>query len=198
MPVRLFVGNLPYDVSEAEVREFFSVVAPPQQVFLPVDRDTGRPRGFAFVEFGEAEHGEQAIARLNNQPLKGRTISVSEARARDSRGPGGPPPGGRPPMRPPGGPGGPPRGDRPFRPSFGGPPPPAPGGRDFDEEQRRRRTAKPTQARNQTRQEKERGPIPIRGGGRLYSVDDDDQYEGEDVQFDNFATSEPDEDEGKE
>jgi hypothetical protein len=101
-------------------------------------------------------------------------------------------------MRPPGGPGGPPRGDRPFRPSFGGPPPPAPGGRDFDEEQRRRRTAKPTQARNQTRQEKERGPIPIRGGGRLYSVDDDDQYEGEDVQFDNFATSEPDEDEGKE
>lgn len=212
MPVRLFVGNLPYEASEADVREHFSAVAPPLQVFLPVDRETGRPRGFAFVEFADRSHAEEAITRFNNQPLKGRSISVSEARARESRPPGaGPggggfsrPPGGggfgpRPGGPPPGGPGGPGGPPRPFRPapSFGGGPPGAGGPRrDFDavEEPRRRRARPPAgSSKTQVRQEKAKGPIPIRGGGRVYSVDEEETFVSEeDGAFDNFATGRQD------
>ncbi|MFN8058887.1 MAG: hypothetical protein U0Q12_06945 [Vicinamibacterales bacterium] len=213
MPVRLFVGNLPYDATEADVRDFFATVAAPVQVFLPIDRETGRPRGFAFVEFAERADAETAIERFNSQAFKGRTISVSEARARESRPPGvggassygsrppgamggrpmGGPPSGRPPM---GSPSGAPRSDRPFRsgPPFGAPPPD--GG--FDEGRRRRGPKPPTAAARTNRQEKERGPIPIRGGGRFYSVDDDDQASGDEAGFDNFATSEPPDDSEKE
>lgn len=210
MPVRLFVGNLPYEASEADVREHFSSVAPPLQVFLPIDRETGRPRGFAFVEYADRAHAEEAISRFNNQPLKGRAISVSEARARESRPPGagpaggfsrppgpggfGPRPGG-PPMG--GGPGGPPRPFRPSSPGFGGGPP-APGGprRDFDavEEPRRRRARPPAgSTKAPTRQEKAKGPIPIRGGGRVYSVDEEETFVGgeEETVFDDIATARP-------
>ena len=94
MAVRLFVGNLSYSTSEADLRTFFGTVAPPTQVVLPVDRETGRPRGFAFVEFADRTHAEQAIQRFNGQMLNGRPIAVSEARAREDRGPSGPRPGG--------------------------------------------------------------------------------------------------------
>ena len=53
MPVRLFVGNLPYDATEAEVKEFFSAAGTVSYVHLPVDRETNRPRGFAFVEYAD-------------------------------------------------------------------------------------------------------------------------------------------------
>ncbi len=101
MAVRLFVGNLAYTTTEADLRAHFGAVAPPSQVVLPVDRETGRPRGFAFVEFMDRAHAEQAIQQFNGQMFAGRPLAVSEARAREDRGPGGPPR--------PGGFGGPPR-----------------------------------------------------------------------------------------
>src|SRR5207247_10790127 len=103
----------------ADLRGYFGAVAPPSQVVVPVDRETGRPRGFAFVEFTDRTHAEQAIQRFNGQLFNGRPLAVSEARAREDRGPGGPPrpggfsgprPGGFSP-RPPGSFGG---GPRPF------------------------------------------------------------------------------------
>src|SRR6516165_5194006 len=108
MSVRLFVGNLPYDATEEEIRQHFSVVGNLSYVSIPLDRETGRKRGFAFVEFADAEQAQAAIQQFNNQPFKGRPLAVNEARAREA----GPRPGG--------GGGG-------FRPSFG-PRPPAPGG----------------------------------------------------------------------
>jgi cold-inducible RNA-binding protein len=85
MPVRLFVGNLPYDTTEAEIREHFSAVGSPSYLYLPTDRESGRPRGFAFVEFDNQAQAEEAIRRFNNQPFKGRPLAVNEARAREDR-----------------------------------------------------------------------------------------------------------------
>ncbi|HJQ23099.1 MAG TPA: hypothetical protein VKA60_04225 [Blastocatellia bacterium] len=85
MSVRLFVGNLPYDTTEAELREHFSAVGPLTYVRLAMDRESGRPRGFAFVEFNERSQAEEAARRFNNHSFKGRTITVNEARARDDR-----------------------------------------------------------------------------------------------------------------
>lgn len=87
MPVRLFVGNLPYDATEAELREHFSAVGALSYVHLPTDRESGRLRGFAFVEFHDQAHAEEAIRLLNNQPFKSRPLAVNEARAREN-GPG--------------------------------------------------------------------------------------------------------------
>ena len=107
MSVRLFIGNLPYAANEAELREHLSGVGAPTQVVLPVDRETGRPRGFAFVDYADRGVAEEAIRRFNQQPFKGRPLAVSEARPREERGPGGPPrPGGFSGPRP----GGPPPG----------------------------------------------------------------------------------------
>jgi cold-inducible RNA-binding protein len=84
MPVRLFVGNLPYETTEAEIREHFSAVASPSYVYLPTDRESGRPRGFAFVEFENQTQADEAIRRFNNQLFKGRPLAVNEARAREN------------------------------------------------------------------------------------------------------------------
>lgn len=198
MSVRLFIGNLPYSATEADLRALFADVAEPQQVVLPTDRETGRPRGFAFVDFAEREHAEQVITRYNGQPYKGRPLAVSEARAREDR-PSGPRPGGyggggygggpRP-----GGYGGPPSGG--FggpRPGGGGPPRPfaprdpggmpPPGG-----ETRRARGPAKGPARKQT-YEKPRGPIKQRPVSRLY--DDDEDLEST-VEFDDPAASRQD------
>ncbi len=112
MAVRLFVGNMPYGATEADLRTHFAAVGAPSQVVIPVDRETGRPRGFAFVEFLDRAIAEQAVERFNQQPFMGRSLSVSEARPREPGGfrPSGGPPGG-------GGGGG-----------FGGPRPPMGGG----------------------------------------------------------------------
>ena len=79
MAVRLFVGNMPYGATEADLRTHFGAVGDPSQVVIPVDRNTGRPRGFAFVEYQDKALAEQAIAKFNQQPFMGRTLSVSEA-----------------------------------------------------------------------------------------------------------------------
>jgi RNA recognition motif-containing protein len=113
--VRLFVGNMPYGATEADLRAHFATVGEHSQVVIPVDRDTGRPRGFAFVEYAERPLAEAAVNKFNQQPFMGRALSVSEARPREERtgGPGcfsGPRPGGGfSGPRPGGGFGGPPR-----------------------------------------------------------------------------------------
>src|SRR5215467_6515946 len=101
---------MPYAATEADLRSHFATVGNPSQVVIPVDRDTGRPRGFAFVEYIDRGLAEQAIQRFNQQPFMGRSLSVSEARPREDRPAGGG-------FRPSGGGGG-----------FGGPRPPAGGG----------------------------------------------------------------------
>jgi RNA recognition motif-containing protein len=184
----LFVGNLSYSTTEAELRTYFGGVAPPSQVVLPVDRETGRPRGFAFVEYMDRAHAEQAIQRFNGQVFNGRPLAVSEARAREDRGPAGPRPGG-----PPGGPR--PGGFAP-RPSFGGPPrpfdptgaPAAPRNRNFgpDAKPQRGGAAKGKKREN----ERPRGPIPLKNTGRSFNLDD----EGPDEvlpDIDDIATSKP-------
>ena len=84
MAVRLFVGNLPYDVTEAELRAHFAAIGPLAYLSLATDRDTGKPRGFAFVEFSARADAEDAIRRLHNQAFKGRPLAVNEARPRDA------------------------------------------------------------------------------------------------------------------
>jgi cold-inducible RNA-binding protein len=89
MSVRLFVGNLSYQATEAEVREHFSAVGPLVFLHLPTDRDSGWPRGRAFVEFHDPAHAEEAIRRFHTQPFQGRPLVVNHARAREP-GPGVP------------------------------------------------------------------------------------------------------------
>ena len=186
MAVRLFVGNLSYSTTEADLRTYFGSVAPPSHVVLPVDRETGRPRGFAFVEFLDRAQAEQAIQKFHGQVFNGRPLSVSEARAREDRGPGAPRPGGPPGPRP-GGFGGP----RP--PSFGrfdsgAPGAPAPArNRNFGPD------AKPQRGNQKMKKkddQKPRGPIPVKSGSRSYSLDDDSP-EVALPDFDDFATSKP-------
>src|SRR5882672_3189527 len=83
MSIRLYVGNLPLSVTEEELREHFSTVGPLSYLSVPTDRETGKRRGFAFVEFKERAQADEAIRRFNNQSFKGRPLSVSEARARN-------------------------------------------------------------------------------------------------------------------
>jgi cold-inducible RNA-binding protein len=90
MGTRLYVGNLSYNVTEPELREAFgeegrNVV----EVKVVMDRETGRPRGFAFVEMGSPEEASAVIETLNGRSLQGRAISVSEARERTPRAGGG-------------------------------------------------------------------------------------------------------------
>ena len=86
MAVRLFVGNLSYSTTEADLRTYFGAVAPPSQVVLPVDRETGRPRGFAFVEYHRPRTrraGDSAVQRSGVQRPAAR--GQRGARARGSR-----------------------------------------------------------------------------------------------------------------
>src|SRR5262247_3984345 len=83
MGIRLYVGNLPFNVTEDELREHFSTIGTLSYLSIPIDRETGKQRGFAFVEFKDRAQAEEAIRRFNNQSFKGRSLSVSEARARN-------------------------------------------------------------------------------------------------------------------
>ena len=188
MSVRLFVGNLPYDTTESDLKEFFAPVGPLSTVIIPVDRETGKRRGFAFVEFSDPAQAAEASRQLNNQPFKGRNITINEARARESRPDSGP--GARPggPMRPTFGP-------RPARPGFS--PRPSVGSSDFSPDplenersaraERRNRSfgadAKPARKRKPSYGNKggemgsKKGPIPVRGGGQIFGGYDDDDYD---------------------
>jgi RNA recognition motif-containing protein len=195
----LFVGNLSYDATEAELRELFAGVGQPTRIMVPVDRDTGRPRGFAFVEFPERAVAEEAIRRFNSQVFKGRPLAVSEARPREEGGPRpggmgprpGPGAGGFAPRPAPGGFGGPPR---PFRPLDGGGPP-APGAsreRNFGPPAPPKGKRGGPAKRQQYKERGPKGPIRERVTGRFYAVDDEDDVVtpgAEDIGFENFATS---------
>jgi cold-inducible RNA-binding protein len=202
LPVRLFIGNLPYSATEADLRAHFSAIAEPTHVVMPVDRETGRPRGFAFVEFAERPVAEQVIQRFNSQPFQGRNLAVSEARAREDRPPGARPPGGGFGGPRPGGGGGgggfggprPPGGGGFGGPRPGGPggPPSGPGGAGRDRSANFGPPAPPRRLRGKKGQQQEhkpRGPIKERTGGRIYDVDDleDDSA----VEFDDVASSQP-------
>jgi RNA recognition motif-containing protein len=182
----LFVGNLPYQATEEDLRTHFAQVGAPTQIVRPLDRETGRARGFAFVEYAERANAEEAIKKFDGQLFMGRPLAVSEARAREDRGPGGPP-------RPSGGFGGP-------RPGgfggggggysggggggFGGPRPggysggggfsggpTAPGGarqKDFGPPAPPKDKKKPFKKN----EDKPRGPIPTKFTGRTFGLDD--------------------------
>lgn len=86
---RLYVGNLSFDSTESEIEEAFSAFGTVTSVKVITDRDTGRPRGFAFVEMGSAEEAQSAIQAMDGTQLHGRSLRVSVARPRESRGGGG-------------------------------------------------------------------------------------------------------------
>ena len=81
----IFVGNLNFNTGEDELRQMFEQYGPVDRVSIMTDRDTGRSRGFGFVEMTNAEDGEKAIAALNGSQLGGRTLNVNEARPKAER-----------------------------------------------------------------------------------------------------------------
>ena len=170
---------------------------------MPVDRETGRPRGFAFVEFAERDVAEKVIDKFNAQPFQGRNLAVSEARAREDRPPGvrppssgfgGPRPGGSGGFGGPrpsgGGFGGPRPGGGGFSGGggFGGGMPSGPGGRDRSANFGPPAPPKRLRGGKKTSQQehKPRGPIKERSDGRIYAVDD--LEDGEAIDFDDIAT----------
>ncbi len=192
MPVRLFVGNLPYEMTEPDLREFFSSVGPLSNVIIPVDRETGKRRGFAFVEFSDPAQAAEASRRLNNQPFKGRNITINEARARESRPDSGSGPRPASSMRPAGIGGAP----RPFtpRPSFNNTEfqNPLENGKSGRGERRSRNfgpDAKPARKRKTSYGSKggemgwKKGPIRERTSGRVFGGDDDDGYDDESLDY---------------
>lgn len=204
-PVRLFIGNLPYQATEDDLRTHFAQVGDPTQIVRPLDRETGRARGFAFVEYAERAVAEAAIKQFDGQLFMGRPLAVSEARAREDRGPGGPPrpSGGFGGPRPggPGGYGGPPRPGGPGGGGYGGPPRPGggfggprpggfgaprPGGPGEGSATGRERNFGPPappkgkkgKAGFQQKERGPKGPIPTKFTGRMYDLDEVDKTEG--------------------
>jgi len=214
MSVRLFIGNLPYSATEAELREHLSSVGEPSSVVLPVDRETGRPRGFAFVDYADRAVAEEAIRKFDQALFKGRGLAVSEARPREERGPGGPRPGGPGGPRP-GGfggprPGGPGAGgfSRPpgaagggFAPRPGGFSGPRPGGSSDVPAGRSKNfgpDAPPKHKRKSAKErDKPRGPIKQRPISSLYDADEDWRAVDapDEVEIDNIATHKDPDDE---
>jgi len=80
--VKIYVGNLSFDVTEDDLRAAFEPFGPVESVSLAKDKATGKPRGFAFVEMPDPASAGSAIAGLNGKELRGRAVTVSEARAR--------------------------------------------------------------------------------------------------------------------
>ena len=89
MSARLYVGNLPYSVGENELRRLFSQAGTVESVTLPLDRETGRPRGFGFVQMAEQGEADNAIQTFNGYKLEGRQLRVNIAQEREMRGGGG-------------------------------------------------------------------------------------------------------------
>jgi RNA recognition motif-containing protein len=85
----IFVGNLSFNTAEDELRQLFEPFGQVDRVSIMTDRDTGRSRGFGFVEMASNEDGEKAIASLNGSQVGGRTINVNEARPKTERSGGG-------------------------------------------------------------------------------------------------------------
>ena len=89
MGKKLYVGNLPYDTAETQLQDLFAQAGTVDTVSVVRDRETGRARGFAFVEMGSDEEAQQAINQLNSYELGGRALTVNEARPKTEGGGGG-------------------------------------------------------------------------------------------------------------
>ncbi len=85
MPSKLFVGGIPFRMTEDELRDAFSQAGEVTSVYIPMDRQTGRPRGFAFVEMTDDAQAEAAIAMYDGKDLGGRTVAVNKARPMEDR-----------------------------------------------------------------------------------------------------------------
>jgi RNA recognition motif-containing protein len=154
-------------VTEAELRELFGSVGAPSDVRLPTDRETGKPRGFAFVEFSERAQAEEAITRFNQQLFKGRPLAVSEARPRGEA----PPPRSAPPPR---------LGWSQEAPAAGDASRPTPK-RQFGPDAPPRGRRRP-ESRAPKTEKRPKTTVRERGGARRFiSPDLDDDFEGEDV-----------------
>ncbi len=114
---KVFVGNLDFRTTQAELTQLFSAAGTVVDAFLPTDRVTGKPRGFAFVEFSSEAQAAEAIRQFNQHEMNGRKLNVNAAEARPSRPGGGGGGGGGRPYSPGGGGGGGGFG------GYGGPPP---------------------------------------------------------------------------
>ena len=89
MSMKLYVGNLNFKTSGEDLQELFGQVGTVESASVVMDRDTGRSRGFGFVEMATAEEGAKAIEQFNGKVFNGRNLSVNEARPREDHGGGG-------------------------------------------------------------------------------------------------------------
>ncbi len=89
MTKKLYVGNMSYDTTQEQIRELFSQAGEVTDVSLITDRETGRPKGFGFVEMATDEGAQEAIKRFNGYTLGNRNLTVNEARPREERSGGG-------------------------------------------------------------------------------------------------------------
>ncbi len=87
MNTKMYVGNLPFSASDADLRDLFSTYGAVTDVHLPMDRESGRPRGFAFVSMDTPEAMNAAIQGLHGQEWQGRALTINEARPREERRP---------------------------------------------------------------------------------------------------------------
>lgn len=90
MSKRIYVGNLPYSITPDDLRQLFEQHGSVDDVTVISDRETGRSKGFGFVEMADASEADTAISALNGHEHDGRALTVNEAKPRASRGPGGP------------------------------------------------------------------------------------------------------------
>jgi RNA recognition motif-containing protein len=89
MSMKLYVGNLSFQTSSEDLQQLFSAAGTVESASVVEDRDTGRSRGFGFVEMSSKEEGEAAIAQFNGKEVNGRELNVNEAKPRENRGGGG-------------------------------------------------------------------------------------------------------------
>jgi RNA recognition motif-containing protein len=89
MSMKLYVGNLPYKTTGEDLRQLFSAAGTVESAAVLEDRETGRSRGFGFVEMSSREEGEAAIEQFHGKEYQGRTLTVNESRPREDRGGGG-------------------------------------------------------------------------------------------------------------
>ena len=89
MSMKLYVGNLAFETSSNDLQTMFAQAGTVESVSLIEDRETGRSRGFGFVEMSTKEEGAAAVAQFNGKDVDGRTLKVNEAKPRENRGGGG-------------------------------------------------------------------------------------------------------------
>ncbi len=85
MATKLYIGNMSYDTTEAQLRELFAQAGDVTSIALITDRDTGRPKGFGFIEMSNDEQAKEAIKRFNGFSVDNRPLTVNEARPREER-----------------------------------------------------------------------------------------------------------------